>query len=284
MTVHMPFSLHQQDQTFAISELDWNQLWKDAHQRCNKQKNQKQYWNRRAHSFAHHGERSAYVDDFIRRLAPDPAWSILDVGCGAGTLALPLATKVRAITAIDFSETMLALLQEQCRKIGISNIQTRNIAWEDDWDAAGIKRHDVVIASRSLVTYDLHAALTKLNARARKQVVITSIVGNGPIDPRIFAALGREIVQRPDYIYLCNQLYRMRILAKVDFIVNQGDDRTYENIDEAITSTRWLIPDLTDKEIPLLVSFFRKHLIPADNGWKMREPHIIRWAYISWIK
>lgn len=275
---------HHLNRTFGYPELDWNQLWKDAYLQRRKDKNQKQYWNGRAHTFARHTDQSPYVDDFIRRLAPDPSWSILDIGCGTGTLALPLARKVRAITAIDFSEAMLSLLEEQCLDKQITNITARNVAWEDDWDVAGIARHDVVIASRSLVPYDLRAALEKLDTKARHRVVITTIVGDGPFDPRIFAALGRSMDKRPDYICVLNLLYQIHIEAEVSFIVNRCDDRIYENLDDAITSVRWMVPDLTGKEELLLADFFRKHLSPAEKGWKMRQPHTIRWAYISWNK
>lgn len=290
MTTHTPISQRQScavkqlHKTFAHPNPDWNQLWKDAYLLRKKHKNQKQYWNGRAHIFARHADRSPYVEDFIHRLAPEPSWSVLDVGCGAGTIALPLAPRVQTITAIDFSETMLSLLNEQCREKGITNILPRNIAWEDDWDAAGIIQHDVVIASRSLVPYDLRAAIDKLNNKARKQVVITTIVGDGPFDPRIFEAIGRTIEPRPDYIYVLNLLYQMHIKAEVGFIVNRGDDRTYESLDDALTSVRWMVPDLTPKEELRLADFLRQHLAPAGNGFKMREPHTIRWAYISWNK
>jgi len=281
---HHSHSRNRLNQAIAVPALDWNQLWKDAYLQRKKHKNQKQYWNGRAHTFARHADRSPYVDDFINRLAPAPSWSILDVGCGAGTLALPLAPLVRTITAIDFSETMLALLHEQCLEKEITNIHPRNIAWEEDWDAAGIEPHDVVIASRSLVPYDLQTAIEKLNGKALRRVIITTIVGDGPFDPRIFAAVGRSIEPRPDYIYVLNLLYQMQIKAEVSFIVNSGDDRAYANLDDAVTSVRWMIPDMTAREELLLADFFRQNLTPTATGFKIQEPHTIRWAYISWDK
>ncbi len=284
MTANADYLPDRLSQALTLPELDWNQLWKDGYLRRQKHKNQKEYWNGRANSFARHADRSPYVDDFLERLAPEPTWSVLDVGCGAGTLALPLAKRVRTITAVDFSDAMLSLLTEQCQKNSITNVQTCNIAWEDDWDGAGIGIHDVVISSRSLVPYDLRAAIEKLNGHARHRVVITTIVGDGPFDPRILAALGKTREPRPDYIYVLNLLYQMHIQAEVGFIVNNGDDRIYESLDEAITSVGWMVPDLTLQEELMLADFFRKHLTRTEHGFRMRVPHTIRWAYISWNK
>jgi SAM-dependent methyltransferase len=41
------------------------------------------------------------------------------MGCGAGTLAIPFAERVRSVTAVDFSETMIELLTEESTKRGL---------------------------------------------------------------------------------------------------------------------------------------------------------------------
>ncbi len=268
----------------SFSELDWNQRWQEAWPPQQRKKDPKEYWNTRAPSFASHAKHSSYVDDFLQRLAPHPDWSVLDVGCGAGTLAIPLTGRVKSITALDISETMLSLLMEECRKERITSIHPHNVSWEDDWDACGVQEHDVVIASRSLTPLNLRAALQKLNDKARQRVVLTSIVGSGPFDPRIFAALHRKRKPQPDYIYIVNMLHQMGINAEVSFIVNRKNEQRYDNLEEAVNSVRWKVPDLTEKEENLLADFFKKNLVEAENGWKMREPHTVRWAYISWEK
>jgi hypothetical protein len=51
---------------------------------------------------------------------------------------------------------------------------------------------------------DLQAALEKLNNCFRRRVVISAPAGEGPFDPHLFAAIGRELKAKPDYIYVYN--------------------------------------------------------------------------------
>ena len=48
---------------------------------------------------------------------------ILDIGCGPGTLAVPLAKRVKEVIAIDFSAQMLEELNQYAKREGVSNIK-----------------------------------------------------------------------------------------------------------------------------------------------------------------
>jgi 2-polyprenyl-3-methyl-5-hydroxy-6-metoxy-1,4-benzoquinol methylase len=134
----------------TMNNLDWNAAWQEARKRKKHDRSDKRHWNKRAPSFAQHARKSTYPSDFIRLMRPLPEWSVLDVGCGAGTLALPLAGVVRQVTAIDFSDAMIALLNAHCVKHGILNVHAEVVGWEDDWDRAGIGENDVASSPLSL--------------------------------------------------------------------------------------------------------------------------------------
>ena len=182
--------------------------------------------------------KTGYAEAFLKIVNPKKTWTIFDMACGAGTLAIPFAKHVKAITAVDFSDKMLDILREQCDKSKISNIRTINRSWEDDWGRAGIGLHDVAIASRSLVVDDLRSAIIKLDSFARKRVYISTIVGDGPHDRRIFDAVGRELNTGPDYIYNYNLLYQMGICANVDFITDKNREQLQQS------SSCFLIPEM----------------------------------------
>lgn len=263
---------------------DWNLAWQQARTKKRHDRSDNSHWNKRAASFAQNARKSNYAEEFLHLLAPQPQWSVLDVGCGAGTLAIPLSPLVQQVTAIDFSETMIALLNAQCAEQGLGNIRTSLTGWEDDWDQAGIGEHDVAIASRSLVVDDLRTALAKLHSKARHQVYITSLVGDGPFDRRIFEAIGRDLDRGPDYIYVYNLLHQMGIHAEVRFVLNGGGTKVFVDIDDAVEKFHWMLDSLKAEEEARLRTYFERHLRKTQGGWTLAYQHTVRWAVISWSK
>lgn len=267
-----------------MKNIDWNTIWRDSQRHRKGKRDGNAFWNRRAPEFADHAKKTTYASHFIQLMNPQPDWSVLDVGCGAGTLALPLNPLVRRITAIDFSDVMIDLLNRKCWEDGITNIDTRIVSWEDDWETAGIIEHDVVIASRSLVVEDLQAAIVKLAGKARRKVYISAPVGDGPFDRRIFEAIGRDMQRGPDYICVYNLLNQMGIFADVTFVTNETNLKIYSDINEAIRKFQWMIDDLTIEEESRLRAYLEGHLVKHPEGWALDYQHPVRWAIISWSK
>jgi molybdenum cofactor cytidylyltransferase len=58
-----------------------------------------------------------------------PGDTVLDIGCGAGRFALPLARRVRRVIGVDPSAAMLAGLREGMTEHGIANIQVVEGRW-----------------------------------------------------------------------------------------------------------------------------------------------------------
>ncbi|HOI15093.1 MAG TPA: class I SAM-dependent methyltransferase [Geobacteraceae bacterium] len=266
-----------------IREIDWNRICWEKRKQKSSPTGATAYWDKRAPAFARNSSKSDYSVKFLRLLEVKPQWTLLDVGCAAGTLAIPLAERVKRITAMDISGNMLALLRERCAKSGISNIQTVQGAWEDDWNALGIGEHDVALASRSLITEDFESALTKLDRAARKRVYVSTIVGDGPHDRRIYRALGRNLNPGPDYIYLYNLLYRMGIRANVNFISYQ-ERNSYESPDDAYAHLSAKLEASTREEGEVLRSYLKENLVCHEGKWMMSYPRKISWAVIWWDK
>ena len=264
-----------------IRKINWNLVCREARKQRSHPNGNSSYWDSRAQGFAKNSSRSDYADKFLRMINVRPHWTILDVGSAAGTLAIPLAERVKSITALDISNNMLQLLRERCAKLGISTIHTVSGAWEDDWNALGIEKHDVAISSRSLITDDYESALTKLHHSARKRVYLSTIVGDGPHDRRIFEALGRILQPGPDYIYIYNLLYQMGIHANVNFI-NCLERNTYESLDEALTTIGLKLGDLTPTEEKVLQSHLEKYLVRHDGKWEMSYRRQVKWAVLWW--
>ncbi|MCA1906225.1 MAG: methyltransferase domain-containing protein [Desulfarculus sp.] len=73
-----------------------------------------------------------------------PGCQVLDVGCGPGTMALPLAQAGAMVTALDWCRPMLDNLERLAGQRGLSGITTRCQSWDD---FPGDPKHDLVLAA-----------------------------------------------------------------------------------------------------------------------------------------
>lgn len=241
------------------------------------------FWDKRASSFTEYATGTGYAESFLGLMNADPAWTVLDMACAGGTLAIPLARRVTSVTAVDFSKNMLHILEKRCRDNGITNVKTIHGRWEDDWDALGIGVHDVTIASRSLLSEDVQASINKLNAVAGKQVYISVGVGDGPFDRRLFEATGRVFTRGADYIYFYNLLHQMGIHANVAFIPEDHENR-WETFNDAVDAQRWMFDNLTGYEEEKLKCYLLENLLYTGGQWRLPYERTCRWAVMWWDK
>ena len=123
------------------------------------------YWNKRAATFT----RDATVEYerwLLDLLALEDGDEVLDMGCATGTLDVPLARAGHRVHGCDFAEAMLAILDERATADKLP-ITSHLLAWEDDWEEAGLGENnvDVAFASRSLMSGDVPACVRKLDAQ-----------------------------------------------------------------------------------------------------------------------
>lgn len=266
----------------TIADLDFNQLWQNARKQKTWTSKGAADWDRKAESFAARNAGSSYTALFLSRLPLTPDLTVLDMGSGPGTLALPIAGQVRLVTAVDYSAGMLDILNRKAKEDRITNIRTIQGAWEDDWHQISIEKHDLVIASRSLAVDNLAQALQKLNEYAGKFVFIADRIAPTPFDPAAFAAIGRKFDSGPDYIYTVNILYSLGIHPHID-ILQLDSDTIFASRDAALQAYIWMIKDLNAVETVALLSYIESRIIHADGEQiTIRREHPSRWAVIWW--
>ncbi|MDR3570110.1 MAG: class I SAM-dependent methyltransferase [Syntrophobacteraceae bacterium] len=265
-----------------ISTIDWNELWRSTQaKKHGGVVREPTFWDRRAPEFSRHAAASDYIGQFLDIMKPEPQWSVLDIGCAAGTLAVPLSPAVTSITALDPSPVMLSLLEKRCRNHEIGNIRAVRGRWQDDWEKLGIGVHDVAIASRSLIVDDLREAVLKLEGRARKRVYLAALVEDGPFDRRVVEAAGRKCSPGPDYTIVYNLLRQMGIYANVAITLTRND-QSYCSVEEALDAMRWMIYEMTPKEEENIRNYLRGCLVQEEGRWRLPYPRIERWAVIWW--
>lgn len=261
----------------TIAEIDFCRLYRDHYASAKRNPKPASVWDARAADMTRKADGSRYAGEFIRRMDLTGVQTLLDVGCGPGTISLPLAERLQRVVGLDFSRRMLDGLLDNASRLGCGNVEALHLSWDDDWAAVPVC--DVVVASRSTTVADMEAALVKLNEKARRRVYLTSLVGGRFLDPAVTDAVGREVPAFPDYIYVINILYRMGIQPRLDYIGQDGRAAAASNFDEFARHVDWALGDLNEDERARLRAWYERSSPGASFA---TAP--VRWAFISWEK
>lgn len=205
---------------------DWRSAWIE-YNLARKAPDDAEFWDGRAKSFNYYAGHSPYTEAFIKYLDIAPSSTLLDMGCGSGTLAIPLARAGHNVVAVDFSSGMLAELRQSIADEDLNTICTRqldfNAPWED-WEAKGITANsvDIALASRSTMVNDLWGAFEKLERAARVKVAVTMATSFGPRSTKRLEnqTLRKERDTHPisDYVFAVNILFQMGRFPTLRFI------------------------------------------------------------------
>lgn len=264
------------------NEIDWAKIRANAMEIKGWRSKSSKDWDKKARSFSGRNKSTAYIELFLSHLPAEPSMTVLDVGSGPGTLAIPLARKSKKVTAIDFSQGMLDTLVERAQEENIENITTVQCAWEDDWEKKGLLPHDIAIASRSMGVKDLETALRKINRYGSKFVFLSDRIGSTPFEVGAFSALGRPFSHGPDYIFTLNTLYTLDIHPNVT-ILTLDSDTTYSSMAEAIKSYSWMFQDISSEELISLEKYITSQIVHSEgNEITVRRQTPPRWALIWW--
>lgn len=259
----------------SIEDIDFGRLYRDHMARTAKKQRSPADWDARARTMSRGVFTGAYVDGLVTRLDLADCATLLDVGCGPGTISLRAAPRLAQVYGLDFSPGMLASFAENAAARGLSNAAPILRAWEDDWTDVPVC--DVVVASRSTSVADLEAALIKLHAHARRRVYVTQLASGALLDAEMYAALGRDIEPRPDYTYAFNILRQLGIRPAVDYLEGESRWRKCADAEDFLRKVTWSLGDLTPDERERLRRYYEQ------NRERLgRSP--VWWALISWDK
>lgn len=288
-----------------LTTTDWNGEWKELQKR-RRPPDSAAYWDKRAPTFSTRDAPSAYTDQFLALAALKPGETVFDMGCGNGALALPLAAAGHPVIAADFSRGMLNDLAAKATARGVEDrIERVCLSWEDDWAAAGFEANcvDVALASRSVATADLGAALEKLSSVARRQACTTLTTGPSPhVDVTVFEGLGLPVPKSFDYLYALLALTELGYQPELRLIASERI-RSYHNVEEAVVSLAAMIekhagrtaaPGQIATALEQLPAWVAERLVPneragADDGHgstekalRLRDPRPVQWAFLAW--
>ena len=253
-------------------EIDFDALYKTQKAKSSFGKKLAEHWDKKAPSFNEGVMKSAYARDFLSRVDFSGASTLLDFACGAGALSVLAAEKVDQIYGYDFSSKMLEFARENAQIYGAKNAKFAQKAFEDDW--SDVPACDVVFASRCLEVDDLKAALGKLLSKTKKALYITFKVGGSFVDDEILDAIGREVEQKPGFVYLLNILFQMGYLPSLSYIKAWCHGGGAKSAEEFVQKTRWgLGGELNETEEARLAEYF-------NSGKYEPKRDFMHWAFV----
>lgn len=223
-------------------------------------------------------------DPVVERIARelDADSTLLDVGGGAGRLALPLALRCRRVTVVDSSEAMLEALSAGAAAAGIDNVAAVNSTWPiPDLEAA-----EVVLCAHVVYTEpDIADFIRSLDRHAEKAVLMPTFelgpqAHLGLLWPGVY---GEDRVGLPGLPELVAVLEEMGIAPEVE-TVESLPPRTYRDAEAVVKQVRsrmYVRPDGDrDRKLRRTVE---ELLVEHDGGYRLagavaRTVALVRWS------
>lgn len=258
----------------TILDVDFGRMYRDHLAASGRRVKPPEAWDARAAEMSLETEGS-YVTEFVHRMDLSGCATLLDVGCGPGTIALAVADSLTRVYGLDYSPGMLNVMMANAAARGLGNVEPIERAWEDDW--SDVPACDVVVASRSTLVNDMADALARLDARANRRAYLTSLVGGRFVQADILETLGRTSPPLPDYIYILNILYRMGRHPRLDYIRAERRSVAGPGLDSFVRQVAFSLGELSPAEKERLAAWYWADPERAHRGGASRC-----WAFVSW--
>ncbi|GBE05886.1 MAG TPA: methyltransferase domain-containing protein [Nitrospirae bacterium] len=243
-------------------------------------------WYRRA------VEQSDYPQKAVALLKPmlRTCDSVIDIGAGCGALSLPVARKVKKVTAVEPSKWMYDLLLKRAEKAGIKNIRAYNAGWKRSGLKgelpSAIKPHDMVICAN--LPYSVvcgRGFLDYISKISKKYIVYLHGAGRwnrfyyDDLYPMLFK---KKYLGEGDYLNTYEFLHRRGIFADIR-IFEFSFDQPFVDFNDALDFWRHrLKTKLTIKKEKILADFLKKKLVPSARASALTAPFGLRKAALMW--
>ena len=222
-------------------------------------------------------------DPVVNRLAreADEDTAVLDVGGGAGRLALPLALRCKHVTVVDPSGAMLEQLRAAMRENEIDNVSIV----EGTWEEAAAPVADVVLCAHVLYgVADVVPFIRKLESHARRSVLIVSFFDapQSYLGPLWKAVHGQDRNALPAIPELMGVLWEMDIYPDVEMF-QAGPPQLFDTHEDAVQQlgSRLYVAAGTDRERRLLQAV-EDLLMQTPYGLALKGARPRRLALAKW--
>jgi len=271
--------------------IDWNEVWRSRMETSTALKRNKgcsDFWDNRERvkkratpSAGDDCERVCWVTS---SLPVTPEARVLDIGAGAGAIAIPLSLRVAAVTAVEPAQAMRDVMEGAVREAGIDNITVVGRHWEE----IDLKRdleapYDIVFASFSLGMPNLKEAIEKMNEVCSGTVAVFHFAGLPyweqvmlEIWPRLH---GVPYLPGPKADVIFNLLYQMGIYPDVS-VSSYEHKLMVSDLDAGVDALRGRLLVETPEQEDILREYLAARLVREDGGLVLG--HRVHRACLRW--
>lgn len=216
-----------------VSEESWEKAWRECgRKRQDRSENTSQtvsHWEQRAASFSRNtaGEKNVIRQQQVLRFlaecgVPLSGSKILDIGCGPGNYAIPMAAEAEGIWALDPSPTMLEVLKERMAVRELSNITPVLKTWQElDLAAEGWRKNFDLVFAAMTPGIDNGEMLRKMIDASRGYCLLSKFAGprRNSLQEKLWPRTvgGHYPGSCSDFIYPFNLLYSWGYYPAVRF-------------------------------------------------------------------
>ena len=239
------------------------------------------FWRPYASAFREDPSRTEdpVVNRLVREVGPDT--TVLDVGGGAGRLALPLALRCRQVTVVEPSAGMVEQLEEGAREADITNVTSVQSSWEE----VDSQPADIVLCAHVLYgVADIVPFVRKLEAGAREKVLVLMFMDSpqSHLAPLWEQVHGETRINLPALPELLHVMWEMGIYPSLE-MVHSNPPRRSEDREAAIEEFRprlYVTPG-TAKDLRLIEATNRL-LVETPEGLEVRGVRTRRIGLLAW--
>ena len=207
--------------------------------------------------------------------------TVLDVGGGAGRLALPLALRCKHVTVVDPSSSMLDQLRAAIGENEIDNVSIVETTWEE----AAAPVADVVLCAHVLYgVADVVPFIRKLESHARRSILVVSFFDapQSHLGPLWKAVHRQDRIDLPALSELMEVLWEMDIYPGVEMF-QAGPPQLFDTHEDAVQQLgpRLYVAAGTDRERRLRRAV-KDLLVQTPDGLALKGARPRRMGLLKW--
>ncbi|MDO9523344.1 MAG: class I SAM-dependent methyltransferase [Methanocorpusculum sp.] len=210
--------------------------------------------------------------------------SVLDIGAGPGTLSVPLALSGSSVTVVEPSGPMIRGMETYRALTNAPPIRVIQKTWEEA-SLLEIGRHDVVIASLSLMMENIRDCIKKMDACANSAVHLFWFLippslsrGNKDLWPLLH---GEPYDYEPTADILWNVLFQLGIYANLT-VESRSVGQAYTSVEEMHQDYYTRLLANTDEQKGVVDRYLGERIRKTENGYVL--PGTSKTAHIWWEK